>query len=343
MLDQRLFLKAAGMTAMYSLMFTLPYWKKGIPFVETSYWNWFIAISAVYQSIIIGVESYLLNHPNVMNSVSAVTRRQHPTIQQFAVACNTQVTCAIHTLIASVGAVWLVTQPSALLQDHLFGVNFWSQIHGIHTSAVFFTELVELLYSYGIPKDAYDNVMLLHHGIGALAFSFASYGVGTYYAALILLAELSSPILSLRWWMLQFNYGSTTMFKVVENAFAATFFLVRIVLGYFYITPTIVSDLLPIAMGGPVPLERFPFYHGQVDVGLIRILAGTVCFLLVVFHSFNAFFLYKIVGMATKSAKRNAKHESDETTELLKEKLMDEQPVTRRILASKEDQKSDDE
>ena len=292
------------MTLFYSFMLYLPrFVNQGI--FTSIFWSWFFSISAFYQTILISFEWKILSNPWLMDYLAPHAKKQYKTIQELAKACVTQITSLIHSIICSLGAVWLVTSKSAITTDHLFGVTFLSQIHGIHSSALFFTELIDLLQKPLKESTTYDLVILFHHTAASIAFGMCALGVGTYYSSMILLSEISNPWLAARWFLLQFNQGSTKTYKIVENGFVVLFFFVRVFLAYFWMTPTIMSDLLPLAMGDTNHLDvsKFPLYTGQLSVGYSVVLARLVVLFLFIFHSMNAFFMYKIVAMATRSPK----------------------------------------
>jgi hypothetical protein len=116
---------------------------------------------------------------------------------------------------------------------------------------------------------------------------------------MILLVELSNPSLASRWFLLNFDQGSTMLFKVVETSFIGLFLAVRIGLAYLWMTPIIIQDLVPIAMGASIDSSRFPGYTNQ-SYNVVQNMAIAALGLLIFFHSINAFFLYKIVNMGMK-------------------------------------------
>lgn len=135
----------------------------------------------------------------------------------------------------------------------------------------------------------------------------SAYGVGNFYSTMILLAEISSVFLSIRWFLLHLNFGHTTFYKVIENTFVATFVGVRIILGYAYLTPIFLHDLLPLFTGSAKVIDTaiFPLYAGQIGTEGARLIARIGLSFGALYHTMNAFFLYQIVRMAIKSYHRN--------------------------------------
>ena len=77
----------------------------------------------------------------------------------------------VHAIISSVTAVYLALFSTALHNDHMFGSNFFTCLHGVHSSALFFTELLDLLTSPNGFNTTYDKVILLHHTLGTIGYT----------------------------------------------------------------------------------------------------------------------------------------------------------------------------
>ncbi|KAJ3301552.1 hypothetical protein HDV03_000664 [Kappamyces sp. JEL0829] len=329
--------KAAKMSLLYTGLFLLPLLDENLPMVETMYWKWFVAFSAVYQYLSIYFENFVLQHHQwVFSHLSAKAKETWPTPKQFSQACNTQFTGLVHAVLSSLGSVYLSVYPGALGKDHLFGTSYFSSLHGIHSCASFFTELLDLLGN-GSVVTTYDKVILFHHLCGVVGFSMAAYGVGNWFSMTMLLTEISSIFLGFRWFALQFNFPKTrpVTYQIVEYGFVASFVLVRLGLGYFYMTPVVVGDLLPLALGDSINPNTFPLYSPDIITHpRVVMLARMILFMYAASHCMNLFFLYKIVGMAIKSHGRQSSSSGSKRPEsepLLRTGDREESPVRRTL------------
>lgn len=293
--EGRLGRKVANLMALYALLL-LP--------TLTPFWYYFLGFSALYQCLALSLETFITAHPAwVFSKLSSKARGVHRTAHDFGMASTTQFTGVIHAIISSLWSLYLLSSNPVIHSDHLFGSTFWSSMHCVHSSALFFTELIELVQQPQSFTTSYGRVILVHHILAIFAFGTGGYGVGNFYISIILLAELSSIFLGIRWFLLQLDFASTPLFKVVENAFVVLFVCVRILFGYVYVTPIFVQDLLPLACGSQ-DLLRFPLQRGQISLQTVQKIAGVALAMGCAYHAMNAFFLYQIIRMALKSSER---------------------------------------
>jgi hypothetical protein len=169
----RLRKKAAITVLVWSFLTTTPI---QFPFINPSYWNIFTAFFLVYQTISFATEAYLMVFPHLWHNLSPSAKRSFPTITQFGIAANTQTTSLIHGLTSGLGALAIQLYPSSVTRDHLFGSTYFSELHCLHSSAVFFSELVDILTSPLMKFAPYDNVILIHHTVGMIGLGMGSYG-----------------------------------------------------------------------------------------------------------------------------------------------------------------------
>jgi hypothetical protein len=255
-------------------------------------------------------ELYWIKNPNLYACVAPTSKKQFKNAREVGEHAATHVTSLIHSSIAAALAFYITFNKSLPIHaDRLFADYKLSQLHGVHTAAVFFTELLEMINSKQY-KSTMEMVMIFHHSVALYAFSSAAYGVGTFYLSMILLAETSNPFLALRWMLLTMNQGSTKLFKFVEYSFAISFFAVRMVLSYLYITPIVVGDLWAVAWG-TIDAKSFPMMNGH-DIGYAVFIARSCLSLLPVYHAMNAFFFSQILRALARNFQR-----TDKTTEAI--------------------------
>ena len=209
----------------------------------------------------------------------------------------------MHASFSSSIAIYIFLNKSLEVhRDHLFGKSFITQFHGVHTAAVFFTELIEMITSKHY-STVMDKAMILHHTVGIYAFSLSAFGLGNYYLSLVLLSELSNPMLSARSLLILFNKGHLPIFRFVEYSFAATFISVRILLAYFYMTPIVLRDLTHLAFGY-LDASKFPLWDGT-NLEAAVTLARTCLLLMAVYHALNGYFLSHILKALIRNFQRS--------------------------------------
>jgi hypothetical protein len=148
----------------------------------------------------------------------------------------------------------------------------------------------------------------VHHALATLGFFTGSFGIGTYYSTCILLSEISTMFLDMRWFLLRFDLNY--LCKCAELLFVSSFLTIRVGFNAFYLTPVVFKDLLPIALGSTkIDPTRFPLYDPTAGVSMVYLqgLAIMVCSLLCVFHLLNSFFLFQIYGMIKKGIAKSSK------------------------------------
>jgi hypothetical protein len=129
-----------------------------------------------------------------------------------------------------------------------------------------------------------DVTMLFHHLCAGLAFFVAGYtNLFHYFVALILLFEISTIFLKLRWWMIQLR---SNLLQFVQCMFIFTFVGVRILWGYFVLTPLVLLELMYVEAAG-----------------LVKVLAMVTILMVFIGNFINLFFLYKIILMVRRTVK----------------------------------------
>ena len=276
---------------------------------ENEFWNYFLSIAIFYQCISLSFEGFLVSNANwVYARLGRKAKEMYPTISDFAIATNNEFTSLVHSTISGISALFILCLVPSIQKDHLFGSSFYSSLHSVHSSALFFAEFLDLLIR---PRriSAFDAVILVHHALATLGFFTGSFGIGTFYSTCILLSEISTMFLDLRWFLLRFD--SQYLCKCAEFMFVTSFLCIRVGFNLFYLTPLVFQDLLPIALGSSFTIDtsRFPLYDPSANVSIhyVRGLAVMVCLLLCVFHLLNSFFLFQIFGMVKKGLEKSTK------------------------------------
>jgi hypothetical protein len=304
-------------SVLYGTMLVLP--PVVIPDLDKTFWSLFVLISALYQALILISQTCVVKNSGIMKYLSSSAKTQFPSLDAFATAFGIQMSAFVHTTITAICAIYLMTTESDIHKDHMFGRTWLSQFVALQTGSVFLTELIERIRSYGITDNPNDNAMLIHHILSIPICYTVATTYGTYYSVFVHLSEISSPPLSIRWFMLQFNLANTPLFTIVQLLFVSTFFVFRIIMGYFYLNPILYKDLLPLALGYPISKTQFPLATGLEDGRFVQNLALTIIVLVGVFHLLNLFFFYRIIRMAFKASKKPVNASSEEREALLRE------------------------
>ncbi|XP_038066062.1 TLC domain-containing protein 5-like [Patiria miniata] len=167
-------------------------------------------------------------------------------------------------------AVTLVHAVTIVVMSYIFGIyyNPWpfthpggkSSIHEVYTMVVcvgyFIFDFVWCVWF----RDQESSVMLVHHLItivGILA-ALAWEHSGTEVGATIFGAELSNPLLQMRWFMRQAGWKGSFLYEVNDFLFLLTFTVCRIGLGSYFLY----CELLH-------PLPRMFFKVGAVALYLV--------------------------------------------------------------------------
>jgi TLC domain len=148
----------------------------------------------------------------------------------------------------------------------------------------------------------YDIVIIVHHVLGVVGFAMSSYRIGTYYASVTLLAEISSIFLSIRAYYIQTSKTQLLSFQIVENAFVLLFFVVRIVYGNLYSAPVFISDLWGISFGlqKEIDKQKFPLYDGSTSIEKVQVFTRMALVGGLGYTVLNLFFFSQILKMAFK-------------------------------------------
>lgn len=134
---------------------------------------------------------------------------------------------------------------------------------------------------------------VLHHA-GFIVLSLCGYGfrVLPFAVGWLLLGEISTLFLNLRFFMINSGLGETRAMKLTNYAFASTFFLTRVVVMWFGL-----ADML---------LHLRPFLLSE-NVEAPAAGVNTICGFIGGGALLNAFWMVKIVKMATRPVSENRK------------------------------------
>lgn len=139
---------------------------------------------------------------------------------------HVRVSATIHAIVVCYGSILLMLNPGeALTKDEVNGYEPRAQLYiGIAMGYFIWDTCVCVWYNWGWG-------FLLHAVFCTVLYGCAAQPFLHYAATLFLLFELSTPLLHLRWLLLQLKQADTVLFKATNYGFALCFFVVRLVLG----------------------------------------------------------------------------------------------------------------
>lgn len=144
--------------------------------------------------------------------------------------------------------------------------------------------------------------MLLHHACYiVLAIIGTGLRIAPFVVGWLLMGEISSLFLNVRWLLINTDRGDTRALKRTEYGFAASFFFFRVVVGVVGMVHVVTSEV-PFLLAPPQSAPRWAIY--------------TLCGFVVCGAVLNAFWLFKIVRMATRAGPPPKKSKSLETSTL---------------------------
>mmetsp|Transcript_11540 Transcript_11540/g.36599 ORF Transcript_11540/g.36599 Transcript_11540/m.36599 type:complete len:178 (+) Transcript_11540:504-1037(+) len=143
--------------------------------------------------------------------------------------------------------------------------------------------------AYHFPKLGGADALAHHAGFIALTALQMSYDLLPVAAAWLLLGELSTLPLNLRWFLLQHGLGESRALYCTNLAFALTFLLVRV--AFFW--GGVAQVLLRLR-----PLLLAPPCHAP------RLAVDALCAAITAAGCLNGWWMYKIVGMARRATER---------------------------------------
>lgn len=275
-------------------------------FVNSNYlWRFYVICSAIYQFIAFYVEYRMVNSlwlsTRLQEKYKEKTRLELETLDFASIGAG-NFKSIVHAILSSTGSIVLMLQNSMIHEDHIYGFTPLASLLSVHSAGFFTTDLIDMLL-YVKPFKFQDYVYLVHHAIGIVGFGIAGkFGLFTYYCSAVLLFELSTPFIGMRWWLIQWGHGSTKIFKIIELGFVVAFILVRIVWGLFWFLPGVARDLVPVITGGVDPAKHMHYREG-FDQTLGHTSAFCLC-LVLLSALINLIFLTKIIQMLQRSLGR---------------------------------------
>ncbi|MES1913735.1 MAG: hypothetical protein MHM6MM_005897 [Cercozoa sp. M6MM] len=123
-----------------------------------------------------------------------------------AVAAN-NIVAAVHAAIAAQGAVRALfwrTGGDGIHEDHVHGSSTFACFYLAITCGYFYYDTVWTLRSFRANR-MQDWLITMHHVMGALLYTYIFAPFLQYYGVVLLSWELSTPLMYLRWFLLQYG------------------------------------------------------------------------------------------------------------------------------------------
>lgn len=208
----------------------------------------------------------------------AACARYYKQWPKVATAGGSYLTATLNACVCSVAGAWLVLQHGHATEPliiHLTAHSFlgWLMMDLIH------------LFTHFPALGGWD--MVAHHvGFICLTSLAHTFNVLRYAMGWMLLGEISSIFLNLRWFLISSGRGESTALARTNLGFAVTFFAFRIVVFWVGLYDMLLN-VRPMLIAPP---------HRQPALAI-----NTVCAFVVGSALLNCFWMVKIVRMATRS------------------------------------------
>jgi hypothetical protein len=222
---------------------------------------------------------------------------------------SNQLKSFIHSILVTLTSLYLFfIEP---VGNVLFGTNAISSTLALCSGTFYLGDIVELLrlpfqfHCRIIPQTGKrividdimtkkDIVMVIHHLVCSMAFL-----LGYYYNFMhkpihaILLYEASTIFLKLRWYVQQYEEGVAKKYykRVIEWIFTFLFVGIRIVYGFCYVTPLILSNSMYIFT------SETSVHPLHTDMKTMKLLSICASGLVMMSNLLNIVFLFGIISM----------------------------------------------
>lgn len=176
-------------------------------------------------------------------------------------------TGVIHALIVCTGCIYILLKPDPVLVDGLYGTTPGSTLIFHIAAGYFMFDLTLCVVENWGPAFTIHGLMctLVYTTV---QFGFPNKGFLQYYGLSFLLFELSTPFLHGRWLLIKLGHGKGLFYNIVQYGFAASFFVVRILIGWpmsiLYLWP----DVLDLLKSGHCHSLVFTFFILMANVVL---------------------------------------------------------------------------
>jgi hypothetical protein len=264
----------------------------------------FLSVSFGYQIGALYVEAYLQGKTWVrilviekheLKNKLLIEKDVELEILEFATVGAGQLKSFVHATLVGLGALYSFYNPSDIHLDHVFGKSTFGHFLSIHSLAYFVGDIMDML-RYVKPFGVADYIFIVHHAIAIIGFGIPMITrLAEYFATSVLLYEISTPLLAIRWYLIQTRKGDTIWFKINEFLFIILFTCIRMIWGLFYLSYQTMAELIPISRG-IVDSTKYPFYIPQ-QKDIASALASLVFVLVFISNGINLIFFYKIIGL----------------------------------------------
>jgi hypothetical protein len=158
-------------------------------------------------------------------------------VRTYRAQLATKLVSFIHASIVSLGSISLLSSRNELkLWDKLFE-PFWPVYNGNEDEVIFYACVST---GYFIADFILCVVQVEEHGVAYVLHAIASLCAGVFwlvndegvlYVLLLLLFELSTPFLNIRWLLSEYGYENSPLYLVNGLAFVLSFVFSRVILG----------------------------------------------------------------------------------------------------------------
>lgn len=175
------------------------------------------------------------------------TERVRTKAEQFKIGVRThraelatRSVAALHAAFVAYGAVNLVfwrQTSSNLSVQHLIQPSTWPKFNVYNEDALFYAcvscgyfvaDLIQCVIQY----EEHGVAFVMHALAGLSGCVFCIFtGEGLLYLMLLMLFEISTPFLHMRWWLIDYGYKQSLLYKVNGLILVFTFTLFRLVIG----------------------------------------------------------------------------------------------------------------
>jgi hypothetical protein len=262
----------------------------------------FLCVNLLYMLFTLVVEYWLIRQEWVVKMVEKKSADVSLEVLHYSIMGAVYTKSTLHALISGIGAAYIYITPSPIQEDYLYGYSYQAETLIIHSIAYFVGDCFEMM-RYVKPFTGADWVFVAHHIGAIIAFGCPLlFELGYYVAACALIFELSTPFLTIRWWLYQLEMKDTVIFQIFEFLFVVSFVAIRTIWGILVYSRDVCQFIFPFMMGKVIKTTHYrPASDGQA-----RAMSFVAFFLLIAFNSLNLFFLVGIVRMVIRRFQKKA-------------------------------------
>jgi len=151
----------------------------------------------------------------------------------------TRIVAIIHAAIVALGASSLVffRKGNNLYVDHFFDPFSWPQFTVYNEDAIFYACISAAFFIADfilcvVQFEEYGLQFVVHAAAGLSGCVFCLlYGEGLLYLMILMLFEVSTPFLHLRWWLIEYGYKDGVLYVINGLILVVTFTTFRMIIG----------------------------------------------------------------------------------------------------------------